>query len=64
MAGGGADVEADGPQDDIVRLTLLELAREGAGVNGLIVVAVGVGQAGWKIPSIRDGRPRARSSSS
>jgi hypothetical protein len=60
----GSDIQADRPQDDIVGLAILELAREGTRIDGLVVVAVGVGQAGWKTRSMRDGRPRARSSSS
>jgi hypothetical protein len=59
-----ADVDPDRPEHDVVGLTLVELARERRGVDGLVVVAMGVSQAGWKTASIRDGMPRFRSSSS
>jgi len=45
-------------------LTFFQLPRERRGIDGLVVVAVGVSQAGWKTASIRDGMPRFRSSSS
>jgi len=64
MARGRADVDADRPQHDIVGLTFFQLPRERRGIDGLVVVAVGVSQAGWKTASIRDGMPRFRSSSS
>ena len=59
-----ADVDADRAQNDVVRLALFDLARERRGIDGLVLVAVRLGQAGWKIASIRDGMPRFRSSSS
>ena len=59
-----ADVDADRPKHHVVRLTFFQLPRERRGIDGLVVVAVGVSQAGWKIASIRDGMPRFRSSSS
>jgi hypothetical protein len=59
-----ADVYPYSPQDDVVRLTFLEVARERRGIDGLVVVTVRVAQAGWKTASIRDGMPRFRSSSS
>ena len=64
MARGRPDIDADRPQHDVVGLTLLQLPRERRGIDGLVVVAVRVGQAGWKTASIRDGMPRFRSSSS
>jgi hypothetical protein len=59
-----ADVDADRPQHDVVGLTFFQLPRERRGIDGLVVVAVALDQAGWKTASIRDGMPRFRSSSS
>jgi len=59
-----SDVDAHGAEDDVVRLTLFELARERRGVDGFVVVSPRVAQAGSKIASIREGMPRFRSSSS
>jgi hypothetical protein len=64
MARRRPDVDADRAKHDVVGLTLFVLARERRGIDGLVVVAVGLGQAGWKTASIRDGMPRFRSSSS
>src|SRR5438477_2659292 len=58
------DVYPGRTQREYVGLTFLELPRERRGIDGLVVVAVGVSQAGWKTASIRDGMPRFRSSSS
>jgi len=59
-----ADVDPDRSEDDVVGLTFFEFARESRRIDGLVVVTVGFGQAGWKTASIRDGMPRFRSSSS
>ena len=64
MARRRPDVDADRAKHDVVGLTFFELARESRGIDGLVVVTVGFGQAGWKTASIRDGMPRFRSSSS
>ncbi len=64
VARGRSDVEADGPQDDVVGLTLFQLAGQRAGVDGLVVVTMRAGQAGClgKTPSIWERIPLARSS--
>ena len=61
-----ADVDADGPQDDVVGLAFFELARERRGIDRLVVVRVRVAQAicFGKTASMREGMPRFRSSSS
>jgi hypothetical protein len=64
MAGRRPDVDADRAENDVVGLTLFQLARERRGIDGLVVVPSRVAQAGWKTASIRDGMPRFRSSSS
>jgi hypothetical protein len=38
MARRRSDVDADRPQDDVVGLPLLPLARQGSGVDGLLAV--------------------------
>jgi hypothetical protein len=64
MARRGTDVDPDRSEDDVVGLALIELARERRWIDGLVVVTMCLGQAGWKTASIRDGMPRLRSSSS
>lgn len=64
MARGGADIDTDRSQYDVVGLPILELAAECGRIDRLVVVRVRVRQAGWKIPSMRDGIPLVRSSSS
>jgi len=64
MARRRADVDADRSEHYVVGLTFVELAQKSCGVDGLVVVAAVLSQAGWKTASIRDGMPRLRSSSS
>src|SRR5207247_3632568 len=62
MARGRADVDANRPKHYVVGLTFFQLPRERRGIDGLVVVAVGGSQAGWRTASIRDGMARFRSS--
>ena len=66
MARRRADVDPDRPEDDVVRLTLLELTGQCAGVDGLVVVVWRLDQAGGvgNTPAIVERIPLARSSSS